>query len=315
MKKRLATAFLATAVVSVLAAPSAFAYGNPWAYQDFSSTVGYVYSPLFGTNVNAGVGSSWNEPRSSGVHVGVDQSVGGGSAVGPLQSPARILRNEYISGGGNSQTIRYWNSTYNKTYYSIYMHLSAYVMGENTTPTLSDVTAYTGNSGPSGTPYHLHWEVLDYINADVGVVYDYGSRQGLNPRVQVTTASGVTTSTLNKFEPFKNVSVNYSAKSISIDAWDSNLNMVDPFTECKIYYKKNGSASFSGPYNMTKVSGTTYRWTYTFPSDTTTADYLIIGRRTTSEAWAVYPVSYYNTSTSSSGITPNSYYKTYRINF
>jgi hypothetical protein len=315
MKKRLATALLASAAVTALAAPAAFAYGNPWAYQDFSSTVGYVYSPLFGTNVNAGVGSSWNEPRSTGVHVGVDQSVAGGSSVGPIQSPARILRNEAISGGGNAQTIRYWNATYNKTFYSIYMHLSAYVMGENTTPTLSDVTAKTGNTGPSGTPYHLHWEVLDYIDGDVGIINNYSTRQGLNPHVQVTTASGVTTTTLNKFEPFKNVSVNTSAKSITIDAWDSNLDTVDPFTDCKIYYKKNGSASFSGPYNMTKVTGYTYRYTYTFPSDTTTADYLIIGRRNTTEAWAIYPVSYYNTGTSSTGITLNSYYTTKRITF
>ncbi|WP_156807335.1 M23 family metallopeptidase [Effusibacillus pohliae] len=295
-----------TAVVSVLSvvflvstASATHVPQNQWAYEDYRSTIGTVYSPLFGTDVNAEVGSSWNEPRGSadsahGPHTGVDQSVAYGRPVGPMQTPARILRNEDLrSAGGLTQTIRYYNSTYNKLYYSMYMHLSAFVMAENSTPTLSDYTAYSGNSG--GVPAHLHFELLDSLSADVGWV-TYSSRVGANP-LQHVTLGGQSSSTIQKFAVYKNFNVDGRNRTIYFDAWDSN-SYVDPLTDVRLYYRTpGGSWTSTACYT---VNGSTYRYAVTFPS-TGTYEYFIAGRRKSTERWVLYPVSVYDTGELSTG--------------
>jgi hypothetical protein len=287
-----------------------------WAYET-SSGMPSVYTPLFVPNVDAPVGSSWNEdrgsgdsPPQSGPHTGVDQSVTN-QPVGTMYTTARILREEDRgSAGGKALTIRYYNSSAGKTFYSLYYHLSAFSTNfpENSTPAVSDQIATTGNTG--GVPYHLHYELLDSITADVGTV-NYDSRVGVNPANYVT--GGPSSSTIAKFNVFKNIS--NSSRTLYVDAWDSNTSP-NIFNYVKVYYKINGSSTWNSA-DMSRVSGTSYGYNYTFPSSASYVDYFIIGKRkSTGDRWSVYPVKIYDTGESSSGVdTSANTYDTVRINF
>lgn len=272
---------------------------NQWAYEDYITEIGNVYTPLFDTEINKEIGSSWNEPRGSGdsahgPHTGVDQSASYGAVVGPMQTPARILRNEDLgAAGGLTQTIRYYNSTYNKLYYSMYFHLSQFIIGENTTPALTDYTAKVGNSG--GVPTHLHFELLTSLSADVGWV-TYSSRVGANPMQHVKNG-GLLDSTIQKFAVYKNFNIDGRNRTIYFDAWDSN-SYVDPLTDVRLYYRTPGGSWSSKSCSL--VSGSTYRYYVTFPS-TGTYEYFLAGRRKSTERWVLYPVSVYDTGELSTG--------------
>jgi hypothetical protein len=303
---------------TVLAVPQ-----ERWAYEKSIGTP-EIYSPFFGTNKDLGVGSSWNESRGSGPHKGVDQGADSGTAVGPMWSPARILRNQTLSDGNKVQTMRYYYSTTGKIFYSMYFHLSKFNdvnWPENSTPSLSDVTAYTGDTGSAGSP-HLHFEVLDYVKVSecstctTKFTIDYGSRVGANPMSHVTPAkTGISTSTWKKFSVFKNPST--SGHRLYIEAWDSNLNQVDDLAEIKIYYKVDGGSTYiagsMSPYNSSRTV-----WYKDFDPSAKYVDYFVIGRRTSTEKWVAFPVKRYDLGSNSTGVDPNNCsctYETRRITF
>lgn len=319
MKKKI---LLILAVCFLLSSSSVFAIDNErWAYEYVSGIEG-VDSPLFGSNKNLMVTSSWNEPRVGETHKGVDQGAGNGTEVGPMWGTARVLDNSTITGGGMTQTIRYYNSATGKTYYSIYMHLSAYLFSENQVAYLSDSTAKTGNSGTGSTCisqnkcYHLHYELIDSVpvsqNGDGTWNVTHDSRVGVNVRTHMTTlsASGLTTTTWNGLSVFSGATV--SGRRLTIRGIDSDVGGNNQLNEAKIYYKTDGSAYY-GVANMTK-SGTEY-WYYDFPSSASYVDYFIVGRRSSTERWSAYPVKRYNMGTDPSPNTCGCTYDTVRINF
>lgn len=278
-----------------------------WA-MEYSPGIEGVYSPLFGSNKDLGIGSSFNEPRATETHKGVDQSAPLGTSVGPMWGTSRVIDNTTISSTIKSQLIRSYNANTGKLFYSLYLHLDHYnpSFPEDTLVSLSDVTAYSGNTGPAGTPAHLHFELLDSISitgpSSGQYSADYNSRVGVNPATHMTPSfASYSTSTWKKLSVFK--SVTQSGSKITVEAWDSDLNAVAPLNEMKIYFKMNGSSSY-GVGNMTKVDS--QNWSYTFSGGTGSyADYFIIGRRSSSERWSAYPIKRYDLGTDSSGLNPS----------
>jgi hypothetical protein len=306
---------LALSSLFVVSIASAAVPQSRWAYET-SSGIPIVYTPLFAPSLDIAVGSSWNEDRGSGdnpaqtgPHTGIDQSVQN-QPVGPMYGTARILREEDRgTAGGKALTIRYYNSATGKTFYSLYYHLSAFSANfpENSTPAVSDTVATSGQTG--GVPLHLHYELLDSIPGDVGSV-NYDLRVGVNPANYVQL--GPSSSTIQKFNVFKNIY--NSSRTLNVDAWDSNTNP-NIFNYVKIYYKINGSSTWNTS-DMSRTSGTTYGYNFTFPSSATYVDYFIIGRRTTVSRWSVYPVKIYDTGELTTGVnTSTNTYDTVRINF
>lgn len=303
---------------------SLLAYVNQerWAYEYVPGIQG-VQSPFFGKNINTFVSSSWNEPRDGESHKGVDQASPGGTEVGPMYETARVLVNAYMNGGGNTQTIRYYNFETGKTFYSIYMHLSAFVKPNNTVVYPSDVTAKTGNTGlncGSGC-HHLHFELLNHVNVKsyASAPYfsvDYSSRVGVNPYSHMTPLSAeISENTWRNLTVFKKTFV--SGKKLTIEAINSSSDGNNALNEVKIYFKANQSSIYSVG-NMTKES--TGRWMYEFPATTRVVDYFVIGRRNTTERWVSYPVKRYNLGTNAAGLVPSPNqcgctYDTVRISF
>lgn len=295
-----------------------------WAYEDINLTRGIpeLYTPFFG-NYDRAVGSSWNEPRSSSPHPGVDQDAPIGETVGALWGTARIIDNiDNGANGGKTQVIRYYNSTTGKTFYSVYFHLSDWVKPENYTPSLSDYTAKTGDTGAPGQP-HLHSEILDYIAVtDYGngtFSVDYGSRVGVDPKYHYK-ATYYSLSTRDKFTVFKYPSAltgTDGTKRIEIDGWDSDLNVQKGLEKVYIYYKVNGGGWQSGTMTGSNSdgSGTRYKkWSFVVPSYATTVDWFVIGRRYSTEEWVAFPAKRGHLGSSSTGIDPNAaVYDTYRL--
>ncbi len=280
---------LFTCIFTLCYGSSALAYSaDRWAYETRSG-IPEVSHPL--SNEDANVNSSWNEPRVGEVHKGVDQRAVTGTEVYPMWNTARVIDNNINATG--AQTIRYFNGSTSKLFYSVYFHLSAYEESEDTVVTLTDVTAYTGDTGVPGAP-HLHWELEDSIDISSGTpVYDvnYGSRIGVNPMNYVTpSSSGISSSTSMAFSVFKNPSV--SGHKLTIEAWDSDVGStgnIAYLSETKIYYKADGASTYSST-SMAQDPTNDKLWSYTFASTIDTVEYFVVGRRNSSEKWVSYPV-------------------------
>jgi hypothetical protein len=293
-----------------------------WAYEYVPGIQG-VQSPFFEENLNLLVSSSWNEPRLTEIHKGVDQAARGGTNVGPMYETARVLVNQYMNGGGNTQTIRYYNFETGKTFFSIYMHLSAYVKTNNTVVYPSDVTAKTGNTGLNcgNGCYHLHYELLDSIpvttlaNAPYFSV-NYNGRVGVNPFSHMTPLSAeISNTTWQNLTVFKQPTV--TNKKLSLSGVNSSFDGNNALTEVKIYFKANQSPYYSLG-NMTKENSG--RWTYEFPASTKVVDYFVIGRRSSAERWVSFPVKRYDLGNNTAGLVPSPNqcgctYDTLRITF
>lgn len=295
--------------VTIIPHPARFAQVNQerWAYE-YASGIQGVHSPFFGKNIDLPVSSSWNEPRSNEIHKGVDQAASLGTNVGPMYETARVLVNQTINGGGNTQVIRYYNFETGKTFYSVYMHLSAYVKANNTVVYPSDVTAKTGNTGLNCTNgcYHLHYELLDSISvtelsSSPYFTVNFDSRVGVNPATHMTPYSAeISETTWKNLSVFKQPSV--SGRRLTISAMDSSNDGNNQLNYMKIYFKANDSIYYAVA-DMTKTSSDL--WFYDFASDISYVDYFVVGRRSTSERWVSYPVKVYNLGNAMSGISPS----------
>jgi murein DD-endopeptidase MepM/ murein hydrolase activator NlpD len=293
-----------------------------WAYE-YSAGIGGIQSPFFGQNIDLPISSSWNEPRTNETHKGIDQAARGGTSVGPMYETARVLVNQSINGGGNTQTIRYYNFETGKTFYSIYMHLSAFVKSNNTVVYPSDETAKTGNSGlncPNGC-YHLHYELLDQLN--VGTyssapyfAIQYDSRVGVNPFTHMTTYSAdISDTTWKNFTVFSQPVV--SGRKLTLRGKNSSSDGNNALTEVKIYFKEAGSTGYAVANMMKSGDGL---WSYEFSNRIAYVDYFVIGRRNASERWASFPAKRYNLGSNGAGIIPSPNqcgcsYDTVRITF
>lgn len=302
---------LLSGIIILLATSLVFGYtADRWAYETRSGIPGLSH-PLGNSNSNSNVNSSWNEPRST-VHKGVDQRASTGTEVYPMYDNARVIDNNLSSDG--AQTIRYYDGTTSKTFYSIYFHLSAYAKNEDEKVTLTDVTAYTGETGSPGSP-HLHWEVIDSVNISGTGPYsvDYGSRIGVNPMNYVTPNSAdLTYNTWVALSVFKNPSV--SGHRLTIEAWDSDvasLNNIAYLSEVDIFYKADGSSTYTSA-SMTQDTSNSKLWHYDFLPLITTVDYFVAGRRSSSEGWVTFPV---RRILDSSNIDTSKSYDTKTINF